>query len=780
MTGTLDQRAAPQSRDRGAVLAIDDDEMVLAFIEQGLMDAGYRVTTAVSAQEAFDRLEEAVPDVIVSDVDMPEIDGFEFVRKIRSDPSLTAVPLLFLTSRTASTDVVTGIHLGADDYVTKPFELAELVARVEAKCSRPPVPAERVRTDRNTGLVTSQVFLDELARERQRTRHSGRRGFVAVLGLHEAGSVRRRFGDRGIDELDRRLADVLATVIGPHETAGRTADGGFGLLLPESEPAEVRQRLQSLAEQLARAPLTVSGERISITPLSGWTALDDGDTEREALQHAAWAAEHAAVHLDLQPARYTPAMRPVEATTTEAAGESSPLWDRLRTPLQFLLTVVVGMVLPFLVYVGAERAGWSIAPVAYAVVVVALLVTALSIWVEGLLALDPYQPPPSPQERDENLDYPPASALIAAYLPNEAATVVETVEAFLRVRYPGPLQVVLAYNTPRDLPVEATLQAIAERDDRLLLVRVEGSTSKAQNVNAALSQVTGEFTGVFDADHHPDADAFVRAWRWLSDGHDVVQGHPVVRNGDATWVARTVAVEFEAIYAVSHPGRNRLHTFGIFGGSNGYWRTSLLRQTRFRGSMLTEDIDSSLRVVEAGHRIGNDPLLVTRELAPTDLGSLWNQRMRWAQGWFQVSGRHLLTGWRSDVLTLRQKLGFTFLLGWREIYPWLAVQVFPLIAFFAYEAGGFGELDWLIAIFVLTALFTISVGPASTLFAYWQADPSIKQHRRWFWAYLLISSVFYTEFKNTIARVAQVKELMGEKAWKITPRSADAAEEGST
>jgi cellulose synthase/poly-beta-1,6-N-acetylglucosamine synthase-like glycosyltransferase len=416
--------------------------------------------------------------------------------------------------------------------------------------------------------------------------------------------------------------------------------------------------------------------------------------------------------------------------------------------------------------------------VAYVIVVVALLITATAIYVEGFLALDPYHPPPSPQEQDGDLPYPPASAVIAAYLPNEAATVVETVEAFLRVEYPGPLQVVLAYNTPHDLPVEATLQDLAERDDRLLVLRVPDSTSKAQNVNAALSQVTGDFTGVFDADHHPDPDSFIRAWRWLSAGYGIVQGHPVVRNGDTSWVARTVAVEFESIYAVSHPGRNRLHTFGIFGGSNGYWRTSLLRETRFRGSMLTEDIDSSLRVVEAGHRIGNDPKLITRELAPTDLKALWNQRMRWAQGWFQVSGKHLVRGWRSRVLTLRQKVGFTFLLGWRELYPWISMQVVPLIAFFAVDRGGLGALDWFIAILLLSTLFTVAVGPATTLFASWQAEPSIRQRRAWFWAYLVVSTFFYTEFKNTIARVAQIKELMGEKAWKVTPRSAP-AEHGS-
>jgi cellulose synthase/poly-beta-1,6-N-acetylglucosamine synthase-like glycosyltransferase len=402
----------------------------------------------------------------------------------------------------------------------------------------------------------------------------------------------------------------------------------------------------------------------------------------------------------------------------------------------------------------------------YIVVVGGLLLTALLIWVEGFLALDPPQPPDEPGS-----PYPMASAIIAAYLPNEAATIVETVEAFLRVDYPGPLQIILAYNTPQPMPVEAVFTEIARRDPRFVPYRVEASTSKAQNVNAALGLVNGEFAGVFDADHHPDPDAFSRAWRWLSNGYDVVQGHCVVRNGHSSWVARTVAVEFESIYAVSHPGRARLHGFGIFGGSNGYWRTGLLRMVRMHGFMLTEDIDSSLRVVESGGKIAVDPALVSRELAPTALKALWNQRMRWAQGWFQVSLKHLVRGWRSPALTVRQKLGFTFLLGWREFYPWLSLQVFPLIAYFALKASSLAALNWFIPIFVLTTLFTLSVGPGQTYFAWRLAVPELRRHGRWFWTYLVVSSLFYTEMKNIIARVAQVKEAMGDRQWTVTSRA---------
>jgi cellulose synthase/poly-beta-1,6-N-acetylglucosamine synthase-like glycosyltransferase len=235
-------------------------------------------------------------------------------------------------------------------------------------------------------------------------------------------------------------------------------------------------------------------------------------------------------------------------------------------------------------------------------------------------------------------------------------------------------------------------------------------------------------------------------------------------------ISRLVAVEFEGIYGVSHPGRARMHGWGIFGGSNGYWRTTLLRETRMHGFMLTEDIDSSLRVVEQGGRIVSDPGLVSRELATTTLRQLWNQRMRWAQGWYQVSLKHIWRGVRSRELTGRQKLGFVHLLGWREVYPWLSAQILPIIVFWIVR-GGTGSVSWFVPVFVLTTLFTMATGPGQTLFAYRLATPEVKKHTAWFLLYLVVASVLYTEFKNMIVRVAQVKEAMGERDWRVTPRS---------
>jgi hypothetical protein len=147
--------------------------------------------------------------------------------------------------------------------------------------------------------------------------------------------------------------------------------------------------------------------------------------------------------------------------------------------------------------------------------------------------------------------------------------------------------------------------------------------------------------------------------------------------------------------------------------------------------------------------------------------------MRWAQGWTQTAQRHLGPALTSDRLTLRNKLGAAFLLGWTQIVPWVTIQVIPILAFSAWRDGGVSRIDLLVPIFVLLSLFTFTVGPAQAGFAYVLGDPRIRRHGAWFWLYALHSFIWFGEFKNLISRVAQLKEFVGEHQWRVTPRAVE-------
>lgn len=580
-----------------------------------------------------------------------------------------------------------------------------------------------------------------------------RREIVAVLDPVWSGPGDATSSVRADQELVSAAAQRLTRFLQPGEMVAGTSEGKLVLRLRHEDRAARPVRLQEMAYH-ALEVFERLHDHEGVSDLGvGWAAITRKQDARQAEEHAAAAAVESVRQRDLQP-------RQLGARATRRNPVIS-WWSSSRQ----VLTATVGSVLvPFLVMASLYIVGIDVSGPVYWTLVAALGLTALTIWAECSHAVDPPQLPGAPDG-----PAPRATAVIAAYLPNEAETIVETVHRFLAQEYSGGLQIVLAYNTPVPLDVEDDLRRLEAEHEDLTVLKVSDSTSKAQNVNAALAVAEGEFVGIFDADHHPAAGSFDRAWHWIADGVDVVQGHCVIRNGEDSALARLVAVEFEQIYAVAHPGRASVYGFGIFGGSNGYWRASALERIRLRGSFLTEDIEASMRVLEAGGRIVNDPGLVSRELAPETPKALWNQRMRWAQGWFQVSCRHLMSTLRSPSLDLRQKLGVVYLLGWREVYPWIAMSVWPLFGFLLWRDGG---IDFGSPMFLLLSLFTTVSGPLQTLAAWRLATPEMRRHPRWFVMAGVANLLFYTEAKNLVNRVAHLKQLRGEHQWVVTPRTA--------
>lgn len=120
------------------ILAVDDDEPVLRSVRRVLENAGFTVTTASSGQQALDVIAHTRLDLIVLDIIMPGIDGLEVCRRIRADPFTARLPILFLTAKGRPTDIAQGLDAGGDDFLTKPFEVVELPARVRALLRRAP------------------------------------------------------------------------------------------------------------------------------------------------------------------------------------------------------------------------------------------------------------------------------------------------------------------------------------------------------------------------------------------------------------------------------------------------------------------------------------------------------------------------------------------------------------------------------------------------------------------------------------------------------------------
>ncbi len=118
------------------ILAVDDDPEVLDTLGRVLERELFEVGLAKSGSEALALIERRVPDALILDIIMPGMDGITICRQLRRDPRFTSLPILFLTAKGSTDDVVDGLDAGADDYVVKPFELAELRARIHALLRR--------------------------------------------------------------------------------------------------------------------------------------------------------------------------------------------------------------------------------------------------------------------------------------------------------------------------------------------------------------------------------------------------------------------------------------------------------------------------------------------------------------------------------------------------------------------------------------------------------------------------------------------------------------------
>lgn len=118
------------------ILVVEDEQDILQLVKLYLEKEGFRVVTAMTGPEGYKQVKEQKPDLVVLDLMLPEMDGLEVCKRLRSVPDTAMLPIIMLTAKAEESDTIIGLELGADDYVTKPFSPKALVARVKALLRR--------------------------------------------------------------------------------------------------------------------------------------------------------------------------------------------------------------------------------------------------------------------------------------------------------------------------------------------------------------------------------------------------------------------------------------------------------------------------------------------------------------------------------------------------------------------------------------------------------------------------------------------------------------------
>jgi diguanylate cyclase (GGDEF)-like protein len=192
--------------ERGTILVVDDDADIVRFVEMNLRLEGYRVLTARDGLEALEMVAAEVPDLVLLDVMLPGVDGVEVTRRLRADSRTSTLPVIMLTAKTMTADRVLGLTTGADDYIIKPFDTLELVARVRSTLRR---NAEARAVSPLTSLPGNVRIEDEIAGRV----NSGSPFAVAYLDLDNFKAFNDAHGFLRGDQVILLLANALRRAV---------------------------------------------------------------------------------------------------------------------------------------------------------------------------------------------------------------------------------------------------------------------------------------------------------------------------------------------------------------------------------------------------------------------------------------------------------------------------------------------------------------------------------------------------------------------------------------
>ena len=229
------------------VLIADDSLVIRAVVRGGLEDEGYHVTEAVDGLAALAQCRQDPPDVILLDVEMPGIDGFQVLRILKRDADLKDIPVVFLTSRSDIDDVVAGLRGGAHDYLKKPFEHVELLARVgsavhvkklQDQLRQRNVELDRMsRTDALTGLYNRRHLDEELVRQQSDAHRHHDPLCVLLLDIDHFKKINDSFGHPAGDLVLCAFADRLRSELRSSDIAGRWGGEEFLIIMPRTDLA---------------------------------------------------------------------------------------------------------------------------------------------------------------------------------------------------------------------------------------------------------------------------------------------------------------------------------------------------------------------------------------------------------------------------------------------------------------------------------------------------------------------------------------------------------------
>ena len=263
-------------------MVAEDSLVIRAVLVEQLLSRGYRVIEAGDGEQALAACHRERPDVVLLDVEMPQLDGHAVLARIKADRLLADIPVVFVTSRVATEDVVEGLRLGAHDYLRKPFEPSELLARVHAAVRIKALQDElrlrnaelelASRTDALTGLHNRRHLEEQL----QQLAGAGDRLAVLLCAIDRFKQVNDTRGHAAGDAVLRVVAARLREAARPGDVPGRWGGEEFLIVLPGTGAEEAAVQGERVRRAIAATPVPLDEPLVVTTSVGVAAGTEDG------------------------------------------------------------------------------------------------------------------------------------------------------------------------------------------------------------------------------------------------------------------------------------------------------------------------------------------------------------------------------------------------------------------------------------------------------------------------------------------------------------------------
>lgn len=247
----MTQPGTGEDRVLSKILVVDDDPFSANLIDNCLRAAGFMSSYCCDPTKALATIGSELPDLIVMDVVMPDIDGFELCRRVRSHPAMQLTPIIFVTRRGDVEQRVEGLEAGGNDYIAKPFEPQELVARVRSHLERLAILRDMAIRDGLTRCYNHKYFRIRLAQEIARCRRYNNELVLAFLDVDRFRDINSAHGHATGDAVLARLGAAVLTSVRATDVVARYSGDEFAVLLVETGAKEANVIIARLLDRIS-------------------------------------------------------------------------------------------------------------------------------------------------------------------------------------------------------------------------------------------------------------------------------------------------------------------------------------------------------------------------------------------------------------------------------------------------------------------------------------------------------------------------------------------------